>query len=260
MFLKKFKKAYYLIINFIFKNKNFFLLKQQKNFIEYRLDRNQAKILIQNYRNKYDFLNSSMNSEHQILFASLSINYKNKVNKILEIGTYDGSNAFLLSKLFPNAEITTIDLPDNDELFTNSYNRKNKFEYENFIYKRNQILSLSKNICFKKMNSLNLISEDNKFDLIWVDGAHGHPYVTVDIANAIRLSNNHESIILIDDIFIKPLKTQDIMYYSNSSISTLKAFEECKLIDFKLFLKRVQNKFNYFPDDQKFIAIVKKKR
>lgn len=260
MFLKKFKKLYYLLINFIFTNKNFFLQIQQKNFLEYRFDRNQAEILIQNYRNKYDFLNSSMKSEHQILFSSLSINYRNKINKILEIGTYDGSNAFLLSKLFPYAEITTIDLPDNDELFRNTYNRKKKFEYENFVCKRNKILELSKSIIFRKLNSLNLIEEDNKFDLIWVDGAHGHPYVTVDIVNSIRLLKNHESIIMIDDIFIKPLKTQDSMYFSNSALITLNAFRKSKLIDYKLFLKRVENQFNYFPNEQKFIAFVKKKR
>ena len=30
---------------------------------------------------------------------------------------------FLLSLLFPNANIITIDLPDNDQIFSSSYNR-----------------------------------------------------------------------------------------------------------------------------------------
>ena len=40
-----------------------------------------------------------MNSEHQIIFSSISCQRKD-VKNILEIGTYDAKNAFLLSKLF----------------------------------------------------------------------------------------------------------------------------------------------------------------
>ena len=50
-----------------------------------------------------------MSSEHEIIFSSLSA-ANNNINNILEIGTDNGKNAFLLSKLFPLANITTIDL------------------------------------------------------------------------------------------------------------------------------------------------------
>ena len=46
-----------------------------------------------------------MSSEHEVLFSSISINKNLKINNILEIGTYDGFNALLLSKLFPNAKL-----------------------------------------------------------------------------------------------------------------------------------------------------------
>ena len=40
----------------------------------------------------------STSSYQFILFAALS--QQSKINKILEIGTYDGKNAFVLSKIF----------------------------------------------------------------------------------------------------------------------------------------------------------------
>ena len=52
-----------------------------------------------------------MVSEHQYIFSALSQNNNFNFNKILEIGSYDGKNALLLSKLFPNSKIKTLDLP-----------------------------------------------------------------------------------------------------------------------------------------------------
>ena len=34
---------------------------------------------------------------------------------------------------------------------------------------------MKKNIKFEELNSLNLINYKEKFDLIWIDGAHGYP-------------------------------------------------------------------------------------
>ena len=94
-----------------------------------------------------------MSSEHEVLFSSISINKNLKINNILEIGTYDGFNALLLSKLFPNAKIDTIDLPEDDNDFINFYGRKNLIN--EFINKRNNLLSKNNNINFFPLNSLN---------------------------------------------------------------------------------------------------------
>ena len=37
------------------------------------------------------------------------------------------------------------------------------------------------------MNSLELTNSKNSYDMIWIDGAHGYPYVTIDIINSLRL-------------------------------------------------------------------------
>ena len=74
---------------------------------------------------KIKILNRSTSSEHEVFFSSLSCNSNININEILEIGTYDGANAFLLSLLFKNSNIETIDLESNKDDFINFYNRKN---------------------------------------------------------------------------------------------------------------------------------------
>ena len=50
------------------------------------------------------------------------------------------------------------------------------------------------------MNSVKLIGEKDKFDLIWVDGAHGNPIVTIDIINSLNILNA-EGLIMCDDVW-----------------------------------------------------------
>ena len=116
---------------------------------------------------------------------------------------------------------------------------------------------MSKNLKFKQLNSLNLTFENDNFDLIWIDGAHGFPFVTIDILNAVRLCNKH-GIIMCDDIFTHKIKNPDKMYFSNAAIETFKALAREGIIKYDLFLKRLENKYNYYPQEQKFIALVKK--
>ena len=95
-----------------------------------------------------------MNSEHQIIFSSISCQRKD-VKNILEIGTYDAKNAFLLSKLFPKAKILTLDLPNRNKNFKNTYGRKKINELSNFIEERDHLLKNCKNVSFKiKFNQL----------------------------------------------------------------------------------------------------------
>ncbi len=93
-----------------------------------------------------------------------------------------------------------MDLDDNDNNFKYSYNRDKNIE--KFILDRNKLIELSKNVNFIGKNSLYLTFETDLYDLIWVDGAHGYPVVTIDIINAIRLISEN-GIILCDDVFKK---------------------------------------------------------
>ena len=148
----KFKIFEKLIINFLPKLASYYNIStdsQNQLYNLITLDRDYAlkkldKILIKEFNNSYDEQNG-MFSEHLILLSSLS-KKKFNIKKILEIGTYDGKTSFILSKLFPEAEITTIDLNKNESSFINTYERQVQKNF--FINNRNKLLSRSNNIFF----------------------------------------------------------------------------------------------------------------
>lgn len=244
-----------LLLNIYYKKiYNYYHFEKKQNLIFKRLGLNRFKAIKKLYEiyNKYPFLKNNMQSEHGTLFSAISL--RRKKIKILEIGTYDGKNAYLLSKLFPKAFIITIDLPNNDKNLRLTYNRNEQF-YK-FCKSRDRIIKKSKNIFFKKINSLSLIFFKRKFDLIWIDGAHGYPVVASDIINSIKLLNTN-GIILCDDIFLDNILPQDDIYTSVATFETLKNLENAGIINYKLIYKRLDIKNNSNPDLRKFIGFVK---
>ncbi len=189
-------------------------------------------------------------SQHQILFSSIS--FKNEIKTILEIGTFNGTNAKFLSALFPEANIITLDLEDSDDLFIKSYDRQDSEKRESFVRSRNFVLSTCRNVQFIQKNSVYYLQyETKKFDLIWVDGAHGYPFVTIDITNSLKLLNRG-GFLICDDV-LKEKNESDSFYNSIASMQTLIAFVNAKVIsEFNLILKR-------FNNEKKYIAIVKEK-
>ena len=117
--IRKIEKLFFLFIG-LFKDYSFLKIEQKKNFNKYNLDYDQAEKLINKIKIKVIDKNYNMSSEHLKLFAGLSLNFS--FSKILEIGTYNGINALILSSLFPNADIDTVDLDDEDQNFFSLYN------------------------------------------------------------------------------------------------------------------------------------------
>jgi len=115
---------------------------------------------------------------HMLYFSTISYILKNARN-ILEQGTGLGKTTAVLSALFPNAMIYTVDLPEDDDDYKEyAYRNRDKGNLENF--KKN----ISKdNIVFIETNSFFLpsLKLPSKFDLIWVDGGHCYPVVAWDI-------------------------------------------------------------------------------
>ena len=194
-----------------------------------------------------------MSSEHEVFFSGLSLS-DTKIEKILEIGTHDGKNSLLLSLLFNTAEIDTIDLPHTSKYFIKFYNRENKLD--DFIKSRNEILKKNNKIKFIETNSINLLNSNKKYDLIWIDGAHGYPVVCIDIINSLKLINE-DGIIMCDDIFIHNIES-DKMYKSTAAFETLSELAMEKIIDFKLIYKRLDAANNCDTSNRKFIGIFKK--
>ncbi|MDC0122150.1 class I SAM-dependent methyltransferase [Planktomarina sp.] len=194
-----------------------------------------------------------MFSEHLIMLASISLSHTNIAN-ILEIGTYDGRAALIISRLFPNASIVTIDLPEDEAEFSSTYDREHSVN--NFLAKRNQLLSRSENVRYVATNSLNLCNANDKYDLIWVDGAHGYPAIACDIANSIRLLSP-EGILMVDDIWTS-IKHSDAYYRSVGGHETLNAHVGAGTLNaVTLFNKRLGGTHNY-PGAKKYVAFVRK--
>ena len=197
-----------------------------------------------------------MSSEHEVLFSSLSVIKNQKISDILEIGTFDGVNSFLLSNLFPKSNVDTIDLHETDEDFINFYDRKNKIK--DFINKIKKVLVKNSNINFFHLNSLKLLNHKKKYDLIWIDGAHGYPTVSIDIINSLNMIKDN-GIILCDDVVVNLNHlNSDRMYSSIASFETLSALQKQNLIKFKLIYKRLNAEDNCIENKRKFIAFVKK--
>ena len=235
-------------------NKNFFENKQNKIFQKLNLDRELGLNKLKIIKDKYNFLQREMSSEHEVLFSSLSIKFQESIQKILEIGTFDGANAFLLSVLFDNSDIETIDINKDKSDFINFYNRVDKIE--EFVNSRKEIISKSKRINFKEMNSIRLCNLNKKYDLIWIDGAHGYPMICIDIINSLKLINDN-GIVMCDDVFIKKVNS-DKMYTSNTAHEILMELKKENLINFDLIYKRLDAESNCLENKRNFVATLQK--
>ncbi|WP_145596903.1 class I SAM-dependent methyltransferase [Candidatus Pelagibacter sp. FZCC0015] len=254
---KIFNKLNYYF-NFKKYNQNFFEKEQNDIFKYFGLNREEGikKLTLIKKELGFKSRDSGMSSEHEVIFSSLSLSKNKSITDILEIGTFDGFNALLLSNLFPNSNIDTIDLPENDDDFINFYNRKDNII--KFIQDRNIILSKNKNINYSPLNSLKLLNYKKKYDLIWIDGAHGYPVVCIDIINSLNILKEN-GLILCDDVHLKLNQSNsDIMYSSIATYETLNELKKEDLINFRLIYKRLGAEHNCIENERKFVAIVSK--
>jgi len=239
-------------------NQNFFEKEQNDTFKYFGLNREEGIEKLTLIKKDLDFKSrdNGMSSEHEVIFSSLSLSKNKSITDILEIGTFDGFNALLLSNLFLNSNIDTIDLPEDDDDFINFYNRKDNIS--KFIQDRNIILSKNKNINFFPLNSLKLLNHKKKYDLIWIDGAHGYPVVCIDIINSLHILKEN-GLILCDDVFLELNQSNsDTMYSSIAAYETLNELKKQNLVNFRLVYKRLNAEYNCIENNRKFIAIVSK--
>ena len=240
-------------------NQSFFEEEQNKIFEHFGLNRQEGIKKLTSTKKDLDFKlrHSEMSSEHEVIFSSLSCSKNKSFTDILEIGTFDGFNSLLLSKLFPNSNIDTIDLSETDDDFVNFYVRK--YKINKFIQDRNNILSKNRNINFSPVNSLKLLNYKKKYDLIWIDGAHGYPVVCIDIINSLHILKEN-GLILCDDVYLKLNQSNsDVMYTSIATYETLNELKKQDLINFRLIYKRLSAEHNCVENTRKFVAIVSKK-
>ena len=234
------------------------LQDQEQKFLDIGLNRNQAiqklnSVLSDLYGQMYSE-KKGMWSEHLILFSAIS-NIDNPPKNILEIGTFNGETARILSALFPNSKITTLDLEFDEILKSELYRYESKDK--KLVNSREMNLRSLPNVTFLEKNSLGLIEFHDKFDLIWIDGEHSYPIAAIDISNSIRLMSPNGTAIC-DDVYLKA-RDSNKDGRSTASIDSLESFSRASLIEFKLLNKRLGFFFNFPARNKKHLGYVKRK-
>ena len=234
--------------------------EEKSKFASFGLDyeRGSEKLdrLLKEIGRPLDSGDHSMRSIHWLLFACLSEQSPIPIKRILEIGTYDGETAFILSKLFPASEIVTVDLPDDDPIFHTSYARDDAQTVADFKARQKANLKAS-NIKFFGVNSFFLPGTiDGEFDLIWVDGGHLFPEVAWDICNAYRFCSPG-GFIMVDDVITHPRGFRDA-YVSPDSYQVLEYAAARTRGTLTYFLKRNSARWSAVPRRRKFVALLKK--
>lgn len=189
---------------------------------------------------------NGMWSEHLVFFAAIATS-KLPITNILEIGTFKGETTRILADLFPNSKVDSIDL-SHDEI-----SRIGTYAYATKELPKSK--EMPNNVKLKTLNSLQLIDETIKYDLIWVDGNHRSPYAQIDISNAVRMIKD-DGFVLCDDIYLrKSFLEKDS---GPESIETIVALKEAGMIRYSLIRKRLSKKFNNKITGPKFLAVLQR--
>ena len=189
-----------------------------------------------------------------------SISNANKL-KILEIGTLRGRMTNFIASVFPNSEVYTIDLPNTDGFNQNlqpknlSILKKDKEKIKkNQIEKKNNLNK--NNIFYSEIDSFYLHSKfkENYFDLIFVDGDHNNPQVTIDLFQSYNLCKKGGCII-VDDVMMHS-NFQKKHFPEQKIYLFLEKLVKKGLLDTSYFIKRIY-KNNYY--NKKFVSYSIKK-
>ena len=239
-FYKLLTKFYYKIFFPKKGTANISMLKHNEEiFQKLKINVNNVKSILSDSGIEYENC-----SWHYHLFAGIKDIFKQKnltIQNILEIGTDTGEFTNFLSRIYSNSQIYTIDLPEDDPIFNKIYGREDEYHRKYFLNER-KINLIPSNINFVELNSTKLLKEftDIKFDIIWIDGDHYNPQVTIDIINSMQLAHE-QSIICVDDVCIKDYKKN---YVSNESYLTLKNLENNQVINNYFIYKTVLSNQN----------------
>lgn len=195
-------------------------------------------------------------SIHWLLFASFSLTPRGQaVRDILEIGTFRGKTTLLLKTLFPEAQIVTCDLPDDDPILTSSYRRDTPQALAEYKNVRNRRVERP-GITFVEANSFFLPEKvSGPYDLIWMDGGHVYPEVAWDFCNSWHMCRPG-GIIMCDDIIPDPRGA--VSYAADESHRVISYAASRTGIAPIYFLKRLNPHWSADPVTRKFVAWLEK--
>ena len=197
---------------------------------------------------------TGMGSIHWVLFCSLSLRYD--IREILEIGTYDGQTAAILTSIFPESHVTTVDLPPDDPLVkAQAYDRPHPTTKP--LSERRRINTQHPRIEYRTSNSFFLPELlDRQFDMIWIDGGHRFPEIAWDICNAYHLCKPG-GWLMCDDVIQHPDGIAD-EYTSTESHGVLEYVSQRSGEPVRCFLKRTSAAWAANPRKRKSVALMRK--
>ena len=198
-----FSKNFYLRIKYQIDKKaifevfyQFFLDRLKHPFVKTR--KNKLKKIHQNYlqtkKTTTDYF--SINA----YYWDLIINKNFKEFSYLEIGSFEGNSALYILKNFKTKKVICIDI-------WNKYDDKDKDEnlrmFENFKYNLSEFVGRFS--FFKNTSDEYFLNNNERFDVIYIDGWHEAPQVYKDLNNSWNRLNNN-GLIICDDYFYGDIK------------------------------------------------------
>ena len=229
---------------------------ERRKFAELGFQYDDSLIRLNSFLRKLgrpDF-NSQEDSIHLLLFSCISLCAN--ITNILEIGTYLGESTVLLSQIFPNSSITTVDLPDDDPILAATYGRNNAAAMREYREKQRRNVSRPA-VNFLQKNSFFLSAVlEKKFDLIWIDGGHLYPEIAWDICNAYHLCIR-TGWILCDDVILHKRGYRSELS-SPDSFKVLEYVSRRTADKVTYFLKRESPKWSANPRKRKYVAVFQK--
>jgi predicted O-methyltransferase YrrM len=213
------------------------------------------EILVQISGKRFDHLTGT-DSVHWLLFACLSLTeWGSRVRDIMEIGTFRGKTTVLLKALFPNAQIVTCDLPDQDPILHNSYRRNDPAALAEYKSVRDGRVK-QPGIRFVESNSFFLPeAAPGPYDLIWMDGGHLYPEVAWDMCNAWHMCGPG-GMILCDDVYTDPKGGDGYASYAGYEVIRYVAERTgAKPVN---FLKRENPIWSSLPEQRKYVTLMTK--
>lgn len=203
----------------------------------------------------YDDLTGT-DSIHWLIFAALSLSPRAAtIRDILEIGTFRGKTALLLKTLFPEARVTTVDLPTSDPIMQQTYRRDTPEQLAEYRATRDGRVNRD-GITFVEANSFFLPTRaPGPFDLIWMDGGHLFPEVAWDFCNSWHACRSG-GLLMCDDIIPDPRGSD--AYASDESHKVISYVAARTGITPVYLLKRRNPAWSADPVTRKFVAVIER--
>ena len=173
-------------------------------------------------------------------YWDLIINKNFKEFSYLEIGSWEGNSALYILENFVTKRVVCIDIWD---LYEDKYKEEHLKRFLNF---KSNLDQFNKRFSFFKSTSDKYFdNNDEKFDLIYIDGWHEAPQVYKDICNSWNFLNIN-GIIICDDYFYGDIKSNQDKNLPAYAINKfiLQNKTKIKIIcvnNNQIFLKKISN-------------------